>query len=769
MVRTWWFAGAALSVLALAQPAAAQEREAQLEEIVVTAQKRSERLQDIGMSIQAFDARALAERGVTDVQGLTQATPGVRLLESTGGGVPVLIIRGIGLQDFRINNTPTAAIYVDEVYQTSVAQAGLAFFDLERLELLKGPQGGLYGRNTTAGAVQVISRRPVMGEQQGYGRVEAGSFGAIDAEAAWNLPLGEHAAARISARRVTSDSGYTKAMPSGQDHGAQDKWAVRGLVLLQPIDEARVLIKVHAGGDQSETPLLRPVGTWAPGLSATPGVGAGAYANFVLGQASTSAICPALLAGRKDNSACAMLNGLTPASLGLGNDEHASLGSRLNRLGNRWLGVSAQADIQLGELELTSITAVERFHVGRDTDWTPVGAVQQDIYYRSDIAAYSQELRLARRSASLDWLVGLNLARDVLEEDSLLHAQTGLVPFAYRTKTIRQPYRQTTAMQSVYGRLDWRFTDAMSLVGELRYTREQKDFSGGTYLTDRSLYLVQVDRSASFGDYSGKVALEWKPRSGLLAYASLSRGYKSGGFFGGFATNPAQTLPYDPEIVLAYEAGFKSDWLEGRLRANGSVFYYDYQGLQGFGRETSGAVQIQRLTNVGDAEVKGAELELSLAPLPGLLLEAAATYTSGSIKSSRVTAPDVFASTRRSLEGQPLLNTPELSVMLRARYETDLTDDLSLTVQADYLFNGEQRLGYIISAPERPLFEEGAYGLVGARAAIASAAGRWEAAAWVKNAADERYRTTARGDSFGGFFELYGPPRTWGASLSMRF
>lgn len=766
-----WLAGVSLATLAVAGPATAQQRDqhAQLEEVVVTAQKRSERLQDIGMSVQALDARALNERGVTDVQGLSQAVPGVRLLESTGGGVPVLIIRGVGLQDFRINNTPTAAIYVDEVYQTSVAQAGLTFFDLERLELLKGPQGGLYGRNTTAGAIQVLSRKPKLGEREGYGRLEFGSFGQADAEGAINLPIGEHAALRLSARRVTSDTGYTRSVITDDDHGAQDKWAVRALLALEPFDDVKVLVKAHAGGDSSETPLLRPVGTWVPGLSAAPGVGSGPYANFVLGQASSAVICPALLQGRRDNANCAMLTGRTPTSLGLGNDPHSSLGSDLNRLGNRWSGLSIQVDARLGDLDLTSITAAENFHVGRDTDWTPVGATIQDIYYRSDIKAYSQEFRLAGKGPAFDWLVGLNVARDVLEENSLLHAETGMVPFAYRTLTIQQPYRQVTQMESVYARGDWRFAPSASLVGELRYIHERKDFSGGTYLTDRNLYLVQVDRSASFGDYSGKLGLEWKPADALLVYASVSRGYKSGGFFGGFATNPAQTLPYDPEIVLAYEAGVKSDWLDGRLRANGAVFYYDYQGLQGFGRETSGSVQIQRLTNVGDAEVKGAEAELSFLPIPNLLIESGLSYTSGSITSSRVTVPDVFASSRRSLEGQPLLNTPEWSFTVRARYQAYLTEDLSLTAQVDYLYNGAQDLGYIVTAAERPLFHEDAYGLAGARLALASDSGRWELAAWARNLTDELYRTTARGDSFGGFFELYGPPRTWGASLKLAF
>jgi iron complex outermembrane recepter protein len=762
--------GAHAAALAQGREDPAFEDRNAIGDIIVTATRRAASQQDVGVAMAAFDQKGLRDRGIDNIAALADATPGIRLVEATGGGVPVIVIRGVGLQDFRINNTPTAAIYVDEVYQTSVAQAGFTFFDLERIELLKGPQGGLYGRNTTGGAIQVISNRPSLTETSGYAELGYARFGTFTAEGAVGTPVVKDVVGlRIAGRVARATDGYTRSLPANQNWGAENRFGLRALLRVQPAGNVDLLLKVHGGRDRSETPLLRTVPIWAPGVSAVPGIGSGAFSNFVLGRADRAAICPDILAGNRPNpTTCATLTGSQ------GVPENASvydtLSNPLNRLDNSWFGVSFDAQAQFGDATLRSITAYDEFDVGRFTDWDATPLTFQHIDYRSKIKAVSQELRFALNGASVDFQMGVNYARDTLEETSTLFADTGVVPLAFRTTSVFQPYRQRTETIAAYTRLDVRLAEQLTVVGEARYTYEEKDFAGGTFLVDRNLFLVEVDRSAAFGDYSGKLALEYRPADDVLLYGSISRGYKSGGFFGGFATNAAQLVPYEPETVIAYETGIKSAFLDRRLRINASAFQYDYSDLQGFGRETTGAVQIQRLTNLGDARIRGAELEIVAAPVRGLSISGNATLLDGKITDSTKTSSDSFGlSTRNGFAGLNLTNYSRWNLGGLVRYEMPVGSRLEAAVQADATYRSSQDFGYIFIPEERVLFREPGYALAGARVSIGDEAGGWEVAAWAKNLFGEQYRTTSRTDSFGGFFEVYGPPATYGVSARINF
>jgi iron complex outermembrane recepter protein len=768
--------GACSPTLAVAQEApgsneAATENEDGLQDIVVTATRRAQSVQDVGVAVNAFSSDDLRDRGIDNVAALADAIPGVKLLESTGGGVPVIIIRGVGLQDFRINNTPTAAIYVDEIYQTSVAQAGFSFFDLERLEVLKGPQGGLYGRNTTAGALQVVSRKPSLDSWSGYAEAGYGRFGTASVEAAIGGPLSDKIGLRIAGRLVNSSSGQTRTVIDGSSHGEEDRFGLRAILLAKPTENIDIVLKVHGGKDRSETPLLRAVPIWVAGASAAPGIGTGVFSNFVLGRANPAVICPDLLLGNRPNFAtCGTLTGATPASYGLTDTNKFDTASNpLNKLDNSWYGVSANIAFDFGGVTFSSITAFDHFKVGRFTDWDATPTTFQHIDYRSTINAFSQEYRLAYNSDSFNFVGGINYAQDRLKEASTLFANTGIVPLAFRTKSVFQPYLQRTEQWAGYGRADWRFAPTVTLVAEARYTDETKKFAGGTFLVDRGIFAVNVNRKAKFGDYSGKVALEFRPDNDILLYGSVSRGYKSGGFFGGFATSAAQTDPYRPEIVLSYEAGLKSEFLDRKLRVNASAYYYDYSDLQGFGRETSGAVQIQKLSNIGDARILGAEAEITLVPTTGLTMTGNVAYVDAKINKSSFTVSDSFGlSTKNPVQGQRLTNTPRWNLGGLIRYEAPVANGITVAVQADGSYRSSQNLGFINILAERPLFREPGYALFGARVSVTGDAG-WEVSAFMKNIGDKAFRTTSRTDSFGGFYEVYGLRRTYGASVRYSF
>ncbi len=769
-----WVGGAVSAFWAFGAPMAfAQDGGgvAELDQIVVTATKRAANPQDLGVAITAFSSEELREKRIDTVADLVVSVPNVELYEPTGGGVPIVVIRGVGLQDFRVNNTPTASFYVDEVYQPSVATTNEGMFDLERIEILKGPQGGLYGRNTTGGAVQLVSARPQFGTFGGALTAGAGSYGERSLDGAVNVPVSETLALRASGHGVWSDGGYTYNALTGREHGAQERWALRLSARWEPTDALSVYANVHGGADRSETPLLRTMGVWTPGATIAPGLADSVILNYGGIAPGLGAICAPILAGRRDNDQCANVSGATPQSLGLGNDPYASLSSSANRLDSDWIGAVVIANLEVGEATITSVTGVDRLNYARITDWDGLPAAYQDLTYRSEIEAFSQELRIAWSQGAIDWIAGLNYAKDTLAEDSLLLAEQGLVPVGYGVTKVGQIYKQETTSFAGFVRGDLRLGQRTKLVGELRYTNELKTFSGGTLFPEFALQLFNVDQRRRFDDYSGRLEIDFRQTPDLLWYASLSRGFKSGGFFGGFATAPDELAPYEPEIVTAYEAGVKSEWLSGTLRANASVFYYDYAGLQGFANTTTtGGAQISLLSNVGDAEISGAEFEFAWRPMAALTLQMTLGLLDGEIVRSDRAIPDSFASGGLwPLQGQRLLNQSDRTGALSARYEFDVTPQMKATLQAGYAFRSDFNFDFVLTPQEAPLYHEGGYGLANFRAAIGAPDGTWELSAWLDNAFDEQYRVTAKSDDLGGFYELYGAPRTWGAALSFKW
>jgi iron complex outermembrane receptor protein len=762
-------AGGALSAFGILEPATALAQE-NSEEIIVTATKREANPQDLGLAITAFSGEDLRERRIDTVSDLAGAVANVELYEPTGGGVPTVVIRGVGLQDFRINNSPTASMYVDEVYQPTVASANQGMFDLQRIEVLKGPQGGLYGRNTTGGALQVVSARPEFSGNEGYATLGFGSYGTRELEGAVNLRVSDRFALRVAGRGVRSDEGYTYNALTGEEHGAQDRWSARLGARWQPADNIDIYANIHGGADTSETPLLRTMGVWIQGDTFVPGLADGALLNYGGLAPSLALLCAPLQAGTLNNSVCANQTGQTPAALGLTDDPYASLSSSLNRLDNDWLGGVIVGTFEFGDVTFTSVTGADRLDYGRLTDWDAFTGAYEDVFYRSEIEAFSQEFRLSWTSGPVDWIAGVNYARDELVEDSSLVANLGIVPLGFGVTIVDQDYTQETTSWAGFVRADVALSERLTLVGEARYTDETKSFMGGINLPQVPFQLFFVDDEASFSDFSGKLALEFAQSDDLLWYASISRGFKSGGFYGGFATNPAALEPYDPEILLAYEAGVKSDWMNGRLRANASVFFYDYSDFQGFANFTSsGGAQIDSLTNVGDVEILGADLEFAWAPTEDFTLQLNAGLLDGEINRSDLLTPDSFAIALRPLEGQRLANQSDVSIDFFGRYEFGVGANLRASIQGGYSWRSESNFDYVFIPQEATLYHEDGYGLANFRAGIGPTSGVWELAAWVDNAFDEEYRVTARADDLGGFYELYGPPRSYGAALSMRW
>lgn len=758
----------------------AEDTDFGIEEVVVTAQKRAQSAQDIGVAVAAISGDALREQGINRGDDLAKVIPNVSVQNIGGGGLPVVIVRGIGLQNFRVNDSPTTSFYVDEVYQTSIASVEFSMFDMERVEVLKGPQGGLYGRNTIGGAVQVISARPEVGEgHNGYVNLSYGEHNTREAEAAAAFPLSDSSAVRVAARWERSGDTDYESTTGNIEYGETDRWAARAQLRIAPSDELDLLFKVHGGADRSELPLPRSVGLYNDiGTGAAfgaPNVSLGLLSGLL--GAGSAGLCQSILDGNGSNSSsCATLSGQTPADYGQGNDNlfESSAGDLLPVLDSEWAGISAIATWQTGDYTLTSITAYDTINYHRliDADATPVEF--QNIDYRTGIDFWAQEFRLAYDSGNeVNWIVGVNYSEDKLDESTLLMGGDSVLPIFFGGATSSpQDYQQDTEAFAIYGHAEWQFAETLKFIGELRYTHEEKSFAGGQlfgFADGSTAPFVATEDDTRFEALSGKLGLDWTPTENTLFYASISQGFKTGGFFGGFAVNVEELAPFDEETILAYEMGVKSDWLDNRLRANASLFYYDRQDVQQNAKSASGSnVSIARLTNIGDVETRGAEVDLTWLPLENLTLQLSLGYTDAEIADSDFVVSSVLPLIgNASLEGRNVPNYSKFSGNFLGRYEHPISETLLASAQLEYSYRSERDLSLITNSTlEDPLFKEPGYSLINLRLGLGDADDLWRITAFVENLADEEYRTESRSDGLYGMRELYGPSRTWGISFT---
>lgn len=770
----------AFSVLAvgvLAGTAAAQPAgDRVLEEVVVTAQKRAQDAQRIGIAVEAFQGETLRERGVDQADELSRLATNVNLQNNGGGGAPVLIVRGVGLQNFRINDSPTTAFYVDDVYQTSVASVEWTLLDVDRVEVLKGPQGGLYGRNALGAAVQVISRRPdPEGSANGYVALGVGEHARRELEGAAGFALSDSLALRVAARTVDASGAEYRSVPGGFEHGADDRDAGRISLRMTPGD-ADLVLRVHGGRDDSELPPMRTVGVYA-NIGNAAALGAPEVALALLGGLRgivVNPLCAPVAAGQVSNPAqCATVTGVTPAGYALSGDARRDSATPFRSfLESEWGGASFTADFDVGDYRLQSIGAYDTIDYRRFADFDATPPEHLHIDYNTGIDAWSQEIRLLYEAGeTVDWTVGLNYAKDELTEDSTLFAEDGVLPLLFGGAVFSpQQYVQNTRAVAAYGHLEWQAAASWNLVAELRYTDAKKDFVGSASLgfaNGAVVPFVGTDDTASFDAFSGKVALEWMPKDDMLVYGSLARGFKTGGYFGGFPTSVEQLAPFDEETLRALEIGVKSEWLDDRVRFNASAYYYDRRDVQQNAGDPQSPINIKRITNIGDVGTNGLELELRWLVSDTFSLDLGIGTVDAEVGDSGfIQAASMPLLPDAPIEGSNIPNYADLSANFAARYEAPFRNGLLGFVQLEGRYRSDQDLSVITADIERGVFEEPGYSVWDIRFGLIHPDDRWHVQAFVTNAADEEYRILARNDGAFGVYELYGLPRMWGFSYN---
>ncbi|WP_257548092.1 TonB-dependent receptor [Sphingopyxis sp. DBS4] len=715
-------------------------------DIVVTAMKREERLQDVGATIQALSAENIRTARVAEIKDLAAQLPNVDIKETVPGALPTVTIRGIGLDDFSTVSSPAAGIYVDEVPLASPGLMSGNFFDLGRIEVLKGPQGTLYGRNTTAGAVNIVSATP--GDSfAAFAKAGYGNFDTFDAEAMLNIPLSDRAQLRLGGKTIQQGRGYwTSSLledgaPGRRDLGTRDIWLGRIQLALQPADGLDILLKAEGERSRSEMGVPQFNGTYGKGTPFVP--------------------CAPVLQGRLDNKDCV--------------DAYGYQNSHDNPYQGDWVGrfpynvdqVSLTGKIRYsaGAVDITSITGYIDFsrlyHI--DVDATPLQ--QFDYDEKEDVRQFTQELRIGYRNDLIDLVGGAFYSWDrVVGDNSNYGDDWPLLFLGAASGSGKTNYDQVTRSAALYADGTWHLADKIDLITGIRFTRERRHYAGGTsFITASPLVGVDdtfIDDTIRDSNVTGRIGLNIRPRDGLLLFASVSRGRKSGGFFSGFTNNESQLLPYRPETITAYEVGVKSEF--GRaVTLNIAGFYYDYKDPQTFVRFIDPAtdLSVQKVGNVDSARVFGTDIDLILRPVRGLTLSGGLGLLDTRL-SSFATAAGVIPA------GNRLPNAPATSFSGKARYEFDLTPGLRAAIQGDTRYASSA----FKEASNDPLIASKSYWLFNARLSVAGEKDGWEVALWGRNLTKERYVVSGVNlASLGIVNRIYNAPRTYGVELSFRY
>ncbi|MBM5812256.1 MAG: TonB-dependent receptor [Gammaproteobacteria bacterium] len=704
---------AILTALNLPILASAQSAATQLDEIMVTAQKRTQSFGDVGIAVSVLSGEDVRSLGFTQLKDVAAQTPNVQIKEVVANSVPNVTIRGVGLNDYAANNNPAAGIYVDDVYLVSPTMLSFGLFDLDRIEVLKGPQGTLFGRNTTAGTVNFYSRKPTA-ELEGYVSLDYGRYDRAMLEAAIGGPLGDRVQGRLAVQSVQQGSGWQINRLNGDRVGEVDRTAGRVQLAWTVGDAVTVRLGVHAGNDQSDVALIK------------------------------------------------IDNPFTPEDDGETNPfrSGASVPTRMDlEARGAYLGI----DWAISEtLTLNSVTGYEDFSRMHVEDRDAASLEQLDGYFANDIEQFSEELRLTRLGDRLVLIGGVFYGTDSVETRDRFDSRDLLPLFGLAgMASIGNEYDQDTTSKAVFVHSEWKLTPDWKLTAGARYTDEQKEFRNAfTYLITTGGTEIQifppVARDFDSQDVSGRIGLDYSGWADTLLYASVSRGFKSGGFQGQLTFDPSGLQPFDDETLIAWEVGLKTRRLGNTLQFNASAFYYDYQDLQFYGGLFDSPVgTLFGIANVGDAEVKGAEVDLWWRPAAGLDLRLGV-----GLLDTEVTRSVVPGVTR----GSELPNSPEMTLNGLIRYQWPLTGNLTAEMQLAANYQGDVTFDTVRNPP---VASESGYWLADARIGIGAQDGRWNLAAWCRNLADERYRTQVTFSSVG-YGESVGPPRTYGVNLTFR-
>ncbi|MBL4672197.1 MAG: TonB-dependent receptor [Arenicella sp.] len=698
---------AALSLGATTFGFVAQASAQVLEELIVTAQKREQSLSDVNLSVTAFSGDDIDALGFSNSVDIAAQTPSLSIGTPVGeGNNPSLVLRGVGINDFNDNNESTVSLYVDEVYLGALAGQTFQLFDVERVEVLRGPQGTLYGRNSTGGLIHFISKKPGF-ENEGNVSLNVGDYSLVEIEAAQDITLGKNTAARIAVAKKDHD-GYVKNR-IGPDANEANSLAYR--VQLETTINDNWVLNLNAHGGESDT-----VAPQYQHQATNDGVG-----------------------------------GVTSDLFGYIDTDGDIYAGEYSRVGVLDIETNGQSFVVTGDIadgvSFTSITAfesVKKTHE-EDTDVGPVPGIEPTFIV--DHEQVSQEFRLdLERGENIYTLGAYYYDADIKGAQDLDLRGIGDI-------LLETDYTQDVTSTAIFGRAELRLSELMGLTIGLRYTDEEKDFVYSQDVDATTLGAPAVERVLNITDslendaFSGNVGLDWDLSDATSIYTTVARGFKSGGFNVGFGDGSS----YDSETLTSYEFGLKTSF--GRTRLNGALFYYDYQDLQAL--TFNSATAASSISNASDVTVLGGELEIVSNVTDNLLISAGLSVLDTKI--------DSISTPVGVLQDRNLVLAPETTANILARYHQTLKSGSSIAYQLDGSYKSE----HFFDVVNQPVSRQGGYSVWNARVSWTSSDENLELALWAKNVGEKEYLVyTFDFTDLGGYNQqFFGAPRWVGASM----
>ena len=716
---------------------------AELQAITVTAEHRSASINDTGITMDAFVGSDLRDKGATKISDLARYSPGINVHGPFGeNGYPEITIRGMNADNFTELSPQSVGVYADGVYLSSPPLLALRMFDLDRVEVLKGPQGTLYGRNTIGGAMNIISARPTF-DPDGYFTVDYGSYQYAAAEGAIGGPLSDTVAYRLLTRLVRQWSGpFSNGNPNGDKTGQLRQAYWRAQLLWDASDALSVLLNFHGGIDRSDTWPFSQVAALVP-----------------KGQPNAGQICPAFLSGNIGlaNQQCVDFNGYHNTS----GDPYRNPLSLFGRNHDKSAGFSAEVNWDLGAVKLTSVTGYDWMtrRAGYDEDAGPNNLI--DTVRASDVNQFSEELRLAsNEQARLNWITGVYFSHDRLGGNPIFVSNFsdwfGASTADY--STLR------TSTWGAFGQIDYALTDTLKLTAGLRDSGVRRNYDYrevGTPDGGAPAVAFAGTSHLSQSEWSGKLGLDYKPNKNLLLYTSVSRGFNAGTYSAYFITSPQSLQPTKAETAITYEGGFKLTALDKRVQLNGAVYYNDWKDIQLTAVENRAGVNAPYLTNGKGAQIYGGELELTTRITPAWDVTFGGAYLHTELRDLWV--QDLFGKVV-NIKGRPLANSPEWQYNLSTRYRIDLAGGYRLMPEIDVKY--EDKIYRDLLGTKALMTPT--HTVVNASVKLDNISSRWHVQFWVHNLTDRRYVTEGYQVVAAGLAGVsMSMPRTYGVSFGM--
>lgn len=752
-------------------------------EIVVTANKREQSINDVGITVAALSGEELTRRGINDIQDLARNVPTLQYAPSANN-TPIFTIRGVGFVESTLSAYPTVSVSLDQIPLPLPALTALTAFDLERVEVLKGPQGTLFGQNTTGGAINYVAAKPTDHMTAGV-TISYGRFNRVEGDAYVSGPLSDQLLARLSTRITHMDDWQHSLTRPTDRQGEVETYAGRLLLDYKPSETAHFELNVNAWQDKSD-----------PIASQFVGVGLPQAAGFVDPRLFDSTVAGFQPIAPKD----ARFADWTAATPQFAN--------------NKFFQAAIRGDIDLSDdITLTSITSYIDYETTAFTDGDGTALRVGDIPQRGSIKSFSQELRLANSATNpFRWVLGGNYSSDKVfdEVHSIFNDQSTSRRLGINNVIISTD--QSMKNYAGFANVEYDALPILTLKGGLRYTEADRTAfncnkgadngktsnfiaatssalrglpAGSTVITDNECFTLDagfVPTRTPFKIVLNENNLSWvvganiKPTPDALFYVNVSKGYKAGSVPRIGATILTSFRAVTQEQVLAYEAGFKVELVKRVLDVTGAAFWYDYRNKQLrtkiFLPPPSPFRTLEALDNIPQSTIKGAEVELHVRPVPGMSLSAAAAYTDGKIDQySGVNAAGSVA----VFDGVRMPFTPKWQFTAAADYQWDMggvKPFIGATVnhRADMttIIGGELPLGTtgFVTSGTRPFMVD-SYTLVDLRAGIESANGDWRVSVFGENVFNKFYANNVF-STFEAITRYPGMPATWGVSISWK-